>query len=144
LGFRPCNLKFIWFWTFMKNFNPCNLWKFQFIPCNLSKFQFTPLLIWSNFGLPTAISSILYSQNPWKSKTKKLQITRTKSKKKILQGEKPKMTYITGGKTLLTLKFISSYSHGLFLFLLGNVINIKDVLQWGVAHDSWFGLRCIN
>jgi len=29
---------------------------------------------------------------------------KTKSKKKILQGEKPEMTYITGGKTLLTLK----------------------------------------
>ena len=74
----------------------------NFTPCNLSKFRFTPLVIWVNFGLPPvnfnkfwftpAISSILYSQNPWRSKTKNLQITRTKSKKYTLQG-----------KTLLTL-----------------------------------------
>jgi len=32
LGFCPCNLKFIWFWTFMKNSTPCNLWKFRFTP----------------------------------------------------------------------------------------------------------------
>jgi len=63
-----------------------------------------PLLIWSNFGLSPAISSILYNQNSWRSKTKTLQITRTKSKKKILQVGKSEMTYITGGKTLLTLK----------------------------------------
>ena len=36
-------------------------------------------------------------------KPKNLQITRMKFKKNILQGEKLKMTYITGGKDILTL-----------------------------------------
>jgi len=39
-------------------------------------------------------------------KPKNLQITRTKFEKNILQGEKSKMTCITGGKALLTLKVI--------------------------------------
>jgi len=38
---------------------------------------------------------------------KNLQITRMKFKKNILQEGKPKMTYITGGKALLTLLFKS-------------------------------------
>jgi len=39
-------------------------------------------------------------------KPKNLQITRMKFKKNILQEGKPKMTYITGGKDILTLKDI--------------------------------------
>jgi len=37
---------------------------------------------------------------------KNLDFTRTKSKKKNLQLIKPKVTYIIGGKTLLTVKLI--------------------------------------
>jgi len=37
-------------------------------------------------------------------KPNKFQITRTKSKKNYFTEEKPKMTYITGNKALLTLK----------------------------------------
>jgi len=87
LGFRSCNLKFFWFWTFMKNLTPCNLWKFRFTPCNLSKFQFIPLLIWSNFGLPPVISSISYSQNPWRSKTKNFKLQGRNPKRKFYRGK---------------------------------------------------------
>lgn len=39
-----------------------------------------------------------------RQKLKKIYFTRMKFKQRNLQGEKPKMTYIIGGKTLLTLK----------------------------------------
>jgi len=41
-------------------------------------------------------------------KSKNLQITRTKTKKNSLQGQKSEMTYIIGGKSLLTLKLSNS------------------------------------
>ena len=51
-------------------------------------------------------------------KPKNLQIIRTKSKKNILQMGKPKMTYITGGKALLTLLFIGHIVQPNFIFFL--------------------------
>jgi len=40
---------------------------------------------------------------------KNFYFTRTESKKNNLKGAKPKVSYITGGKTLLTLSFIGIY-----------------------------------
>jgi len=54
-------------------------------------------------------------------KPKNLQITRTESKKNILQGGKLKMTYITWGKTLLTLKTITLKQSKLYIDMCEDV-----------------------
>lgn len=105
------------------------------------------------------ISSILCSQNSWKSKIKKLQITKTKSKKKIIE-EKSEMTYITRGKVLSTLYCFPSLTwieilvcgcwvkKHIYMFLLSNcslllsyqyilAICFEDVKLSKVPHFSW-------
>jgi len=76
------------------NFNPV-IWRFfDFGPSGhqITKFKvLSPPVIWEIFGLPPLISSILYSQNSWRSKTINLQITGLKSKQFTLQGCKPEI-----------------------------------------------------
>jgi len=105
--FRPCNLKFIWFWTFMTNFNSWNIWKFWFTfeeisvyPfVNLIKFRFTPCHI-----IDFVQSKFMKVQNQKTSNYK------DEIQKENFTGEKPKMTYITWRKTLLTLYSIYNFT----------------------------------
>jgi len=111
-GFSPCKIFFldsvlvIWrFFCFRPSWKilPPVIWgNFGLPPCNLSKFRFTPVNLSKFWFYLPFISLILYSQNSWRSKTKKLQITRAKSKMKILQG-KTGNDICCRGKALLTL-----------------------------------------
>jgi len=74
--FITCNINDFQFTSYKKNCLDSNpvIWRFfdfgpswhQITKCKV----FSPLVIWENFGLPPAISSILYGQNSWMSKIK--------------------------------------------------------------------------
>jgi len=75
------------------------------------------LVIWENFGLspchiinisvyPPSISSILYCQSSWRSKTKNIQITGLESKQFFLQGVNRKSLILQGLLIYIYLPFL--------------------------------------
>lgn len=80
IGFVPCRIIFFfWFSTFMVNFTPCNLRKFQFTPCNMSKFLGKTLLTLKKLFdfillVIIEISSVLYPKKKRKKEIRSIWI----------------------------------------------------------------------